>query len=473
MHTDDDVISPKDFIDAASDLMAKGFDDEFDVPEVWEALAAMPAEDVSALYRWHGRHPPRSPLIRDVHPMASEVWRMLLNLLGFHAGTVTADELTTFAEYLLSFHSQAPIVAGFVYRARQITGAAPAYDLRDHVCTRPFEELDVLEQSTHLCCASWLHKSAGNLTTQSHDEVWTSPAAVAIRQSIADGSYRYCNKVACPAIPGRQLTPKSRFANDPWWQNAIATGQVDRGPRRVNLAYDRHCNLSCPSCRETLITSNDEVRAQLDKITQRAIYPLLRTADEAFITGSGDPFASRTFRKLLAWISDETCPNLKIVLMTNGMLFTEKEWAKFPNLKGKVRLAKISVDGASKATHESLRRGSKWEVMMENLPFIGSLVANSEIDALELVFVVQMENFREMGAFVDLAKRIGAQKVAFERITNWGTFTQDDYEEKAVFSPTHPFHDEFRNVMTDPRLADPMVILGSLAEFLPRIQEAA
>jgi MoaA/NifB/PqqE/SkfB family radical SAM enzyme len=144
---------------------------------------------------------------------------------------------------------------------------------------------------------------------------------------------------------------------------------------------------------------------KLDTITQKNIYPLLATADEVIITGSGDPFASRTFRKLLGWISNETCPNLKVMLMTNGLLFTEKEWAKFPNLKGKIKLVKVSMDGATKETHELLRRGSRWETMMENLPFIGTLRPKGDIHNYELVFVVQEENYREMGDFVDLAAR--------------------------------------------------------------------
>lgn len=462
-----DALTPLEFLDLASELMAQGFDEDFDVPEVWAAIADFPVEDAKVLHGFIALHPPRSSLVRGVHPRAHEIWRMLVNLVGFHAGAVTAAELTEYSEHVFSFHSQAALVAGFGYRVRKVTTGADG-DLPNYICKRPFEQLDVLENSTHLCCASWLHKSVGNLSTQSVEEVWTSDAANAIRQSILDGSYRYCNKVACPEIMARTLTPRAELENDPAWQGVLAS------PKRVNLAYDRHCNLSCPSCRETLITSNDEVRERLDAITQRAVYPLLRVAEEAFITGSGDPFASRTFRKMLSWISPETCPNLKILLMTNGMLFTEKEWAKFPNLKGKVQVAKISVDAATKETHELLRRGSKWEVMMENLPFIGSLVANREIDALQLVFVVQRENYKEMGAFVDLAKRIGATSVYFERITNWGTFTQAEYESKAVFSRTHPEHEEFLTAINDDRLRDPIVLTNSLSEFVrPAAAKAA
>jgi MoaA/NifB/PqqE/SkfB family radical SAM enzyme len=234
----------------------------------------------------------------------------------------------------------------------------------------------------------------------------------------------------------------------------------------VNLAYDSHCNLQCPSCRTSLITTNDKEREQLDLITQRNIYPLLSTAESVYVTGSGDPFASRTFRKLLNWISDETCPQLKVRLMTNGLLFTEKEWAKFPNLKGKVKAVRVSMDGASKETHELLRRGSKWETMMENLPFIGTLLKKGEIEAFDLIFVVQKENFREMGDFVDLAARVGADRACFERITNWGTFTPEQYQQKAVFNPGHADFEEFLTAMKDPRLRRPGIFIGSFAPFL-------
>lgn len=470
-----EALTPAQFLDMASELVAAGFDDDFDVPELWSALADLPPDDAVVLYRFVDAHPPRSALVPGVHRFADEIWRLLRHLLGFHAGAMRGEELRAFAEHLFSAHSQAAVIAGYKYGVRRLLGEDADYDLRDYVCRTPFEQLDVLENSAHLCCASWMHKSAGNLSTQSHDEVWSSDAAEAIRQSILDGTYRYCNKVACRAIPGRTLTPKRKLLNDPWWKSVIEnhTGKLDRGPRRVNLAYDRHCNLSCPSCRTSLVTSDDEARQRLDRITQRNIFPLLRMAKEALVTGSGDPFASRTFRKMLQWIDDTTCPELKIELMTNGMLFTEKEWAKFPNLKGKVSLAKVSMDGATKESHELLRRGSKWEVMMQNLPFIGRIRAAGEIDAYELVFVVQKENFREMGDFVDLAKRVGADRVYFERLTNWGTFSADDYEEKAVFSPSHPLHEEFLAAISDPRVRDPMVSVGSLGEFVFNEAKAA
>jgi MoaA/NifB/PqqE/SkfB family radical SAM enzyme len=180
------------------------------------------------------------------------------------------------------------------------------------------------------------------------------------------------------------------------------------------------------------------------------------------------PAQSRTFRKLLAWISDETCPKLAVYRATNGTLLTKEEWAKFPKLRGKVKRVWVSVDGASKETHEFLRRGSRWEVMKQNLPFIGGLLAKGEIAGFALNFVVQKENFHEMGAVVELAREVGADSVSFDRITNWGTFSAQAYEEKAVFASNHPRHQEFLLAMADIRLREPKVTLGRLTEFLPK-----
>jgi hypothetical protein len=71
-----------------------------------------------------------------------------------------------------------------------------------------------------------------------------------------------------------------------------------------------------------------------------------------------------------------------------------------------------------------------------------------------------------MGDAVSLAREVGATGVCFARITNWGTFTDDQYRPKAVFLSSHPEHEEFLRQMQDPRLRDPMVLLGDLDGFV-------
>ena len=159
------------------------------MPELWAAISAFPREEAVSLARDLSANPPRSVLIRGTHRFASDAWNMLLQLAMFHGGTSTEEQLVDFTATMLVHHSQAALVAGYAFHVKQLF-SDDAYDLRDYVCQVPFEQLDVLESSSHLCCASWLHKSVGDLSVQSHEEVWSSDAAEAVRQSVLDGSYR-------------------------------------------------------------------------------------------------------------------------------------------------------------------------------------------------------------------------------------------------------------------------------------------
>ncbi len=373
-------------------------------------------------------------------------------------------------ESLMTNHSQSPLVQGALFQVHAIVHPeSDRYTLRDKFCPKPFIQLDVLENSTYLCCASYLSVSSGDMKENDWYDVWNSKSSQKVRESIFDGSYRYCAKFSCPAIQSQSLKTFGEQARlSKRWSDIInhKKTELEVGPGVVNLSYDRTCNLSCPSCRTHPIVASTATVEQFDLMQERNIYPLLRSANKVLITGAGDPFASKTYRKLLKWISNANCPDLKVCIMSNGMLFTEKEWRKYPNLKGKVQMVKISIDGASKQTHENLRRGSLWERMLENMIFIGDLRVRKEIDNFELVFTVQQENFREMGEAIDLAKRVGANSVYFGRLTNWGTFSDEEYKEKAVFMVEHRDHETFLECMKDPRLKESYVISGDLSRYI-------
>jgi sulfatase maturation enzyme AslB (radical SAM superfamily) len=463
-------LTPERFVAIAVSVVTRGMDEDFDTPELWAAIARYPAADL-LLLREHIDHA-ALPVDDEgrLHPRTRDALLMVANLIDHHLGRLDGVALLGIAEGWVVRNSQAAIVAGYAFHVRHLLDPEnPIYDLARYACPTPFEQLDVLEKSSHLCCRIWLKRSVGDLSTTPYDEVWSSEAATEIRASVLDGSFRYCNKLACPLISAGRLPTKDELGASPFFADVLrrGTGETSRLPIRINLAYDPHCNLSCPSCRTGLVTSDEAVRVRLDALTQKNIYPLLASAKEVFVTGSGDPFASRTFRTLLSWISDETCPDLQVILTTNGMLLTEDEWRKFPNLRGKVKAIKVSLDGASKTSHELIRRRSRWDVMTQNLPFIGRLLEGGEIGAFAIIFVVQRDNFREMGAFVDLAGEIGASQVIFERLINWGAFSSAEYAERAVHASSHPLHGEFLEHIADPRLGDPKVFLASLAEFLP------
>ena len=454
--------SPPDATEMA-ELLIASLADGLDHPELWsqmgeilEYLPDLPEE-----------------LARRTHLAAgssAQTVPILLLIMCF-AACGQVDFALEQIEPVAAANSQSAQVQGALFHLHGLKDPEnDRYRLNGKVCTAPFTRFDVLERSTHLCCASLLHASAGNLSTAADwDHVWNSETAQDVRASIHDGSYRYCNKMACPKIQTNQLVPVEELAARPDARSRlIAQGAtvLPLGPGTVNLAYDRTCNLSCPSCRTEKYAADEATRQAYDEMQRERVLPMLKHAELVIVTGSGDPFASKNFRRLMLELTPSDYPDLKFHIMTNGMLFTPKQWESFPALHRRTSVLKISIDAATGVTHELLRRGARWPVMLDNMRFAGQLAAQGFVDHYELVFTVQRENYREMAGAVDLAKNVGAHAVSFAPMTNWGTFSDSDYADKAVFLPSHREHQEFLKEMEDPRLREATALLGSLQEFL-------
>lgn len=373
----------------------------------------------------------------------------------------------------LTYHSRSPEVqnALFALYARQKPDD-PRFDLKGRFCAKPFENVDLLPGGgVHACCAVWQPEAMGNVyETRDWRDVWNGPMYQKMRQSILDGSYRYCNKLSCSFIQNDSLPRHEQAAaDDARWEEIISEQLVEIpfAPRIVNLSYDRSCNLSCPSCRTEVLQANEPERQRMDEMTDRIVLPLLQDAELVTITGSGDPFGSKTFRRLLTRLGGLDYPNLQYNIITNGQLLTPEMWDQFPRFRERVRHIAVSVDAATPETYRKLRRGGELEKLLPNLRYIGEHREELGIEHYRLGFVVQKENFREMPAFVRLAKEVGANELQFQRLINWGTFSHEEYKDKAVCLPDHPLHAEFLEIMQDPIFEDPMLELGMLRAFMP------
>jgi hypothetical protein len=450
-------------LDEVIGLMMERLSDGLDHPELWPDIPEFAA------------HFPQ--MADTLAARLANSWGGRLHLAVLHALCVASTDpqaALCLLEPLAVQNSLSTLVQGALFHVQGLLDPGnDRYDLTDRICTTPFQVLDVLENSTHLCCASWIQQSAGDLNQAPWQDVWNSRSAQDIRASILDGSYRYCNKTACPHIGGNQLPTRAEVAQrSDFWKDIIENDRTEmaESPYRVNLAYDRTCNLSCPSCRTEKWAADTEIRTRYDKLQEEKILPMLKQTKLVFITGSGDPFASKNFRNLMERLTADEYPDLRFQIMTNGMLFTPREWERFPALHGRVANLRISLDAATGPTHELLRRGARWEVMERNLAFAAELRANGLVDSLDLAFTVQVENYREMGPAVDLANSLGADVMAFLRLTNWGTFTNEQYAARAVFMPSHPEFSDFVATMQDPRLCDKIVRLADLAFFVENEQ---
>jgi len=291
-------------------------------------------------------------------------------------------------------------------------------------CPRPYDTVLIDKAgSCFLCeCASWLPQSVGNLHIQSLENILTSSMAGELQNSIADGSYRYCNNRQCSYLVDTSVGTVP-------WKAAVPFKQI----KNIRLAIDDSCNLSCPSCRTHQIFERDKFqlrkRYQLaDKIVE---YVKKQSHTVNMHIGSdGDPFASLIYRYFIKTIKD--LPNVRFTMQTNGLLI-KKMHRRHRTLFKKLDVLNISIDGATKTTYEKLRRGGSFDKIIENLESAKTLKQQHGFK-FNLHFVVQNDNWREIPLMLELAHRYNADEMFFNKIQNWNTgidfATQDFFKDE-------------------------------------------
>jgi hypothetical protein len=346
-----------------------------------------------------------------------------------------------------------------VFRAlKRYLGDDDGY-LKARTCHFPFERMDIQENGNcAVCCAQWMPRfSTGNVLSDgvSALDVFRNDRSAAARQSMLDGSFKFCDLVKCPVFANDSLSIKEaavRFGENT--RNGVERGAVNHEyPSYVLLAFDQSCNLSCPSCRSHVITEKMDMQTRKEELIGTSIAPLLKKANVLHINPAGELFVSRPLRRLLSKLNRQDYPDLKLNIISNGMLLNQREWDKFQSIHGMVDSIRISTDAATKPTFEKLRRGGRWEIFYENLKFLAGLKDRGEINEFKLSFTYQVDNFREMPAFVDMCRDLTPHAIIiFEKLENWGTFKPEDYTRMAVHKMDHPLHEEFLAIIGQPKM---------------------
>jgi len=315
------------------------------------------------------------------------------------------------------------------------------------ICHNPFEWFEIHpDGQVFVCCPAWLKRSLGNFLTDGLDEIWNGTRARELRRSIHDGSFRHCNRARCPRLlNGTAPVAKLSALHKGVVRDVFETKQtlLPWGPQRLNLCYDRSCNLACVSCRSETYVVSEEERRRAEALSDRVQRELAPQARQLIISGTGDPFASRAYRRLLEEFVPRDYPRLESIhLHSNGLLWNSAAWQSMQAAQSFVRTAEISVDGASAAVYRK-NRGGDFELLLENLTFLASLPI-----AITLSFVVQQNNYHQMADFVGLAQGFGFA-VYFSQLVNWGTYDRSEFRRRAVHLPDHPEYARFCNLLRE------------------------
>jgi MoaA/NifB/PqqE/SkfB family radical SAM enzyme len=369
--------------------------------------------------------------------------------------------------------------------------------MQGKICLQPFTNVDVHSNGGVRCCSeSWMRTWVGNINEQPLSEIWNGETIKRIRASILDGSYSFCDWHQCPFYSNDEhylftreeledpsgLDPvrRNRVLKHRNWIKPILANEteVETNPANFNFAYDESCNLACPSCRTRTIGYVRGPEYEARKKIQDEVLTFIESAGfdnvgRINISGSGEPFSSKVFREFLYTFDGETRRNLDINIQSNGVLFDENAWRKMQKIHANINEVLISIDASTEATYDKVRVNGDFPKLMANLEFLSSLYKAGKIRRLMLAFVVQQLNYREMSGAIEIGKRLGVERIVFNLLNDWETWTKEQYDRNAIWKSFHPEFPQFIETLKAPIFADPIVDLGNMQQYWELANEAS
>ncbi|MCB4790259.1 MAG: tetratricopeptide repeat protein [Elusimicrobia bacterium] len=172
--------------------------------------------------------------------------------------------------------------------------------------------------------------------------------------------------------------------------------------RKLSITVTNRCNLNCKMC----VMDRSVVREISEKVKDEIIGALPYLERIAWL--GGEVFLYRGFNELL----DETIKYpVKQTVTTNGLLLDEETAARI--IKNNIWL-EISIDGTTKEVYEAIRRGAKFDVLIEKLNMINAL--KKEINPgykMSMNVVVIKSNYRQLESFAEFAGKYGISNLNF------------------------------------------------------------
>ncbi len=216
------------------------------------------------------------------------------------------------------------------------------------------------------------------------------------------------------------------------------TDSIRGKPRRWNVAQieiTSRCPSQCRFCPNKTLGA-DWLPGDLPWERFRdEIAPYLPQFELAYLQGWGEPLVHPQIWDMIRLAHGAGC---QVGFTTCGMMLDESNRGRV--LDEGVSLLCISFAGATQATHESLRVGSDFRRLVENVEKLSQLRASSDQRTLklELFFLMQRSNVHELPAMVRLAARLGADQLVATNVT----FTaRPEQDAQRVFARTaEPAH---------------------------------
>lgn len=293
-------------------------------------------------------------------------------------------------------------------------------------CQAPFVALEFDPAGiVYACCASQLYP-VGRVGESTLDQIWNGSRARVLRDAMDDWDFT----VACSSCrwhlehgrPDPDAAVYDRYTVD--------TGDVPL-PRAMTFALSNRCNLACEMCSPALSST---LRARAGLAPLRSPYddeffdqlePMLHGLEYAKFLG-GEPLLVPEHARVWDLLAKQP-DRPQVQITTNGTIWNDRvEWL-FETFELDVT---ISIDGVTKATYESIRRGASHERVMRNVERYRDASSRQDTE-LRFCFCLMPQNADELAPFLLWADELGAA-VSINLVTDLGFSLHDQPRHELV-----------------------------------------
>ncbi len=314
-------------------------------------------------------------------------------------------------------------------------------------CKRPFEQIYVSDSYIKTC--PWTNLELGNPLEESIDKLWHNDKAEEIRESIRDGSFRFCRKEECPWCASDQLEEVPEEVGKNY--------RAEETPTNMNVSYDRFCNHSCPSCRSQIFRPDEEYVERMKQM-KATVLPIANRTQRLSTCGMGDCFSSPFIMEFLQELRPER-PDFYLSFETNGVLADEKHWEAIRHLHKYPINFTVTPNSFERYTYRYLSGGhDTLELCKKNLKFISTLRKEGKVDSFKINMVVQESNYCQIPDFIQYClDEYDPDIIQIKPLNRWFCLNAEGYWFKNILNPLHPYHENYLAVMNHPILQHPKV----------------
>jgi len=202
----------------------------------------------------------------------------------------------------------------------------------------------------------------------------------------------------------------------------LKLNRVPCTPPRIDLEPNNTCNLRCHHCQ---VTHWSKPAAHMDMPAFNRVLSQFPGLISIKLQGMGEPLLNR---ELVNMLREGERRGIGMEFFSNGTVLSHEHRDQLLTLDN-TRII-ISVDGATAETFESIRVGSSFEKVVENVRQLVKSRGSRRYPAVSLATVITGRNLQEVPAIVRLAAELRVDHLTLQTsLTDWGKKEINDYNE--------------------------------------------